>query len=110
MKPPVSGARRAARPGIATGGRPGTCPLLQFGRLCAESLQSWVMWTAAYMTPPDGPIFAVSVADLNEKEAVLASGQKGFFTIPHFDGFAAVLIQLQAEYALVFVLEEHNPH
>jgi hypothetical protein len=47
-------------------------------------------------TPPDGPILAVHVADLNEKEAVLAAAQKGFFTIPHFDGYAAVLIQLKA--------------
>jgi hypothetical protein len=46
-------------------------------------------------TPPDGPILAVRVADLGEKEAVLASEPKGFFTIPHFDGFPAVLIQLQ---------------
>src|SRR3954451_8933168 len=46
-------------------------------------------------TPPDGPILAVHVADLNEKEAVLAAGSRGFFTIPHFDGFAAVLIQLK---------------
>ena len=46
-------------------------------------------------TPPDGTILAVKVADLDEKEAVLAAGQKGFFTIPHFDGFPAVLIQLK---------------
>ena len=46
-------------------------------------------------TPPDGPILAVRVADLTEKEAVLAAEQKGFFTIPHFDGYAAVLIQLK---------------
>ena len=45
-------------------------------------------------TVPDGPIFAVSVADLDDKEAVLAEGAKGVFTIPHFDGYAAVLIQL----------------
>jgi len=43
---------------------------------------------------PDGPILAVRVEDLGEKEAVLASQHKGFFTIPHFDGYAAVLIQL----------------
>lgn len=46
-------------------------------------------------TPPDGTILAVKVADLDEKEAVLAAGHKGFFTIPHFDGFPAVLIQLK---------------
>jgi hypothetical protein len=45
--------------------------------------------------PPDGPILAVRVEDLGEKEAVLAAGTKGFFTIPHFDGYAAVLIQLK---------------
>lgn len=46
-------------------------------------------------TPPDGPIIAVRVEDLAEKEAVLAEGTKGFFTIPHFDGHPAVLIQLK---------------
>ena len=47
-------------------------------------------------TPPDGPILAVTVEDLGEKEAVLAADLDGFFTIPHFDGYAAVLIQLKA--------------
>jgi hypothetical protein len=46
-------------------------------------------------TPPDGPILAVRVGDLSEKEAVLAAQPVAFFTIPHFDGFAAVLIQLR---------------
>ena len=45
---------------------------------------------------PDGPIVAVRVEDLGEKEAVLSAGRRGFFTIPHFDGYAAVLIQLEA--------------
>ena len=45
--------------------------------------------------PPDGPILAVRVEDLEEKEAVLATQTKGFFTIPHFDGYPAVLIQLK---------------
>jgi hypothetical protein len=44
--------------------------------------------------PPPGPILAVRVADLADKEAVLAAGGPAFFTIPHFDGYAAVLIQL----------------
>jgi hypothetical protein len=46
-------------------------------------------------TPPDGPILAVRVEDLGEKEAVLAAGHPGFFTIPHFNGYAAILIQLK---------------
>lgn len=45
-------------------------------------------------TPPAAPILAVRVADLSEKEAVLASNQNGFFTIPHFNGYAAVLVEL----------------
>ena len=46
-------------------------------------------------TPPDGPILAIRVEDLAEKEAVLAArAADGFFTIPHFDNYAAVLIEL----------------
>ena len=45
--------------------------------------------------PPDGPILAVRVEDLGEKEAVLAGEPTAFFTIPHFDGYSAVLIQLR---------------
>ena len=44
--------------------------------------------------PPGGPILAVRVADLGEKEALLAAHPEAFFTIPHFDGYSAVLIQL----------------
>src|SRR6266516_3231657 len=46
-------------------------------------------------TPPEGPILAVRVEDLGEKEAVLAANPDAFFTIPHFDGFSAVLIQVR---------------
>ena len=46
--------------------------------------------------PPDGLILAVRVADLAEKEEVLAEQHRGVFTIPHFDGYAAVLIQLKS--------------
>ena len=48
------------------------------------------------MIPPSGPIVAVSVDDLGEKEAVLATATKGYFTIAHFDGYPAFLIQLSA--------------
>ena len=41
------------------------------------------------------PVLAVRVADLAEKEAVLAANPAAFFTIPHFDGYSAVLIQLK---------------
>lgn len=47
-------------------------------------------------TPPGGPILAIRVEDLGEKEAVLAANPDSCFTIPHFDGYAAVLVKLSA--------------
>jgi hypothetical protein len=47
------------------------------------------------VAPPDEPILAVRLEDLGEKEAVLAAQPTAFFTIPHFDGYPAVLIQLR---------------
>lgn len=44
--------------------------------------------------PPEGPILAVRVEDLGDKEAVLAAHPETCFTIPHFDGYAAVLVDL----------------
>jgi hypothetical protein len=44
--------------------------------------------------PPAGPILAVSVADLVEKEAVLAASPRALFTIQHFNNYPAILIQL----------------
>ena len=46
--------------------------------------------------PPEGPILAVRVDNLGEKEAVLATNPKAFFTIPHFAGYPAVLIKLRS--------------
>ncbi|MFN8020102.1 MAG: MmcQ/YjbR family DNA-binding protein [Acidimicrobiales bacterium] len=43
---------------------------------------------------PDGPIVALRVDDLGEKEAVLAEGRPGIFDIEHFAGYPAVLVQL----------------
>jgi hypothetical protein len=43
---------------------------------------------------PDGDILALAVADLDDKEAALQAGTPGVFTILHFDGYAAVLVQL----------------
>jgi len=59
-------------------------------------------------TPPAGEILAVRVDDLGEKEAVLQSGVAGFFTIPHFDGYAAVLVELDviSERDLLVALED----
>ncbi|MEH1101136.1 MmcQ/YjbR family DNA-binding protein [Micromonospora sp. CPCC 205561] len=43
---------------------------------------------------PDGPILGVRVADLGEKEALLAGEPAVYFTVPHLDGYPAVLVRL----------------
>jgi hypothetical protein len=44
--------------------------------------------------PPPGPILAIRTADQAEKEAILAAGNDAFFTIQHFNGYNAYLVQL----------------
>ena len=43
---------------------------------------------------PTGAILGVRTADLEMKEALLKSDPVALFTTPHFDGYAAVLVQL----------------
>ncbi|MGO9581690.1 MAG: MmcQ/YjbR family DNA-binding protein [Acidimicrobiales bacterium] len=44
---------------------------------------------------PEGPVLGAMVADLGEKEALLAGDPGIFFTTPHFNGYAAVLVRLE---------------
>jgi hypothetical protein len=44
---------------------------------------------------PAGPILGARVEHLVAKEALLADDPSVFFTTPHFDGYAAVLVQLE---------------
>ncbi|HEY5455347.1 MAG TPA: MmcQ/YjbR family DNA-binding protein [Acidothermaceae bacterium] len=43
---------------------------------------------------PDGAILGVRVADIGAREAMIADDPNLFFTIPHFDGFPAILVRL----------------
>jgi hypothetical protein len=43
---------------------------------------------------PQEPILGVRVADLGVKEALIADDPEVCFTIPHFDGYSAVLVLL----------------
>jgi hypothetical protein len=43
---------------------------------------------------PSGPILGARVEHLVAKEALLADNPDVFFTTPHFDGYPAVLVQL----------------
>jgi len=44
---------------------------------------------------PDGPILGVRVETLGIKEALISGDPEVFFTIPHFDGYSAVLVRLE---------------
>lgn len=44
---------------------------------------------------PDGPVLGASVPDLGAKEALLADDPAVYFTTPHFDGYAAILVRLE---------------
>jgi hypothetical protein len=44
---------------------------------------------------PDGPILGARVEHLIAKEAIIADDPRVFFTTPHFDGYPAVLAQLE---------------
>jgi hypothetical protein len=43
---------------------------------------------------PSGPLLGVRVADLGVKQALLADDRDVVLTTPHFDGYPAVLVQL----------------
>src|SRR5947209_7319577 len=43
---------------------------------------------------PNQTVVAVRVADVTEKEALLAAGEEKFFTEPHYNGFPAILVRL----------------
>ncbi|MHC9044844.1 MmcQ/YjbR family DNA-binding protein [Microbacterium saperdae] len=45
---------------------------------------------------PAGPVLAVRVSGLEEKEALLAAEPEALFTIPHFDGYPGLLVRLDA--------------
>jgi hypothetical protein len=43
---------------------------------------------------PDGPVLGARVEHLGAKEALLADVSGLYFTTPHFDGYAAILVRL----------------
>jgi hypothetical protein len=88
----------ASLPGVTDGERRGSATWFVGGKAFAWDRPFSKADIRRYgsVTPPSGPILAVVVADLEEKDAVLASSSPAVFTIPHFNGYAAVLIQLDA--------------
>jgi hypothetical protein len=43
---------------------------------------------------PDGPILGARVEHVGAKEALLSDASGVFFTTPHFDGYPAILVEL----------------
>ena len=46
-------------------------------------------------TAPDGPILGLRVAELADKQGLIGSNPAVFFTIPHYEGYPAVLALLE---------------
>jgi hypothetical protein len=44
---------------------------------------------------PEGDILAVRVADVGVKDALIADSPHVYFTMPHFNGYPAVLLRLE---------------
>jgi len=61
-----------------------------FARLRGEMADDLDALTGA----PYGEVLMVGVGDLAEKEAVLAADPRAYFTVPHYDGYPAVLVRL----------------
>jgi hypothetical protein len=85
-----------ALPGVEEGERRGTLTWSVAGKVFA--------WERPYSKAdirrfgdqpyPAEPLVGVRTAGLAEKEALLASSSPAVFTIEHFEGFAAVLVDL----------------
>jgi hypothetical protein len=50
--------------------------------------------SASGSEPPEGDLLGVRVADEGVKFALVADEPRVYFTTPHFDGYAAVLVRL----------------
>ncbi len=59
-------------------------------RLCGEMADE----TDELTQQPYGEVLMMRVADLGEKQALLAADEQAFFTTPHYDGYSAVLVRL----------------
>jgi hypothetical protein len=60
-------------------------PLNQSDRVALEALGE---------KAPEGALLGVRVADIGVREVMIADDPKLFFTIPHFDGFPAILVRI----------------
>ena len=99
---PVSSLEDARRVAL---GLPGTSEKVSWGTLHWRVRDKGFAWerplragdlTALGDDAPTGEVLGVRVADLTEKDTLLAAEPAVFFTIPHLDGYPAVLVRLEA--------------
>ncbi|KNY05735.1 MmcQ/YjbR family DNA-binding protein [Microbacterium sp. GCS4] len=89
-----------ALPGVTerTGGHTGEpgwrLPNGQIAWIRGPSATDLRQLTALGVTWPEGPVLGLRVGSLEEKEALLAAEPGALFTIPHFDGYPGLLVQL----------------
>src|SRR6266498_4285905 len=72
-----------------------------FGVPHRGKLKSFVWVWMERVTPkkprvPNHAVIAARVADLGEKDRLLSANPAKFFTEPHYDGFPAILVRLDA--------------
>jgi hypothetical protein len=84
---------------------PGTSEKVSWGSLHWRVRDKGFAWERPLTRPdraalgdaaPSGEILGVRVADLAEKDALVAAEPDVFFTVPHLDGYPAVLVRVAA--------------
>jgi hypothetical protein len=77
---------------------------LRFWRVASRPKPKLFVWERPLRTSdlralgdaaPEGPILGARVEHVGAKEALLAADPAVYFTTPHFDGYPAVLVQLE---------------
>lgn len=82
------------RPGGHTGGPSWRLPSGQIAWIRGPSKVDLRQLADLGLEWPEGPVLGVRVASLEEKATLLAAEPDGLFSIPHFDGYPGVLVQL----------------
>ena len=82
-------------PETTTGPSYGGAPALRVNKKMVARLRGEMADHVDDLTgAPYGDVLMVGVADLGEKEALLAAEGDAYFTIPHYEGYPAVLVRL----------------
>ena len=82
-------------PETAAGPSYGGAPALRVNKKLVARLRAEMAEDLDDLTgEPYGDVLMVGVGDLGEKEALLTEDPRAYFTVPHYDGYPAVLVRL----------------